>query len=150
MKERRYEIPVSCYAMLLLFSFFSVFASHDLFTAYRTIASIRTQLKASGVALSTVSGPWQEDGANQIDIHGYLNDERLANPPGAYQLALHPPLEDCGYWFGYEVSALHFQYMLTVEKLKCVVPSQYPDVTYTTWLPPFRRTIYVERVPEVR
>lgn len=148
LKQRQREIPVSCYAMLLLFSFFSVAATHDLFAAYRAIASVRTGLKASGVPLPTVSGPWQEDGTNQLDAQGYLNDDRIENPPGAYHLIPHPPLEDCGYWFGSLVPALHFQYVLTIEKVKCLVPTQYPDLTYTTWLPPFRRTIYTERIPD--
>jgi hypothetical protein len=148
LREQQRKIPVSCYAMLLLFSFFSVAATHDLFIAYRAIASIRSELKASGVALSTVSGPWQEDGRNQIDAQGYLNDDRLENPPGAYQLSLNPPLDQCHYWFGPLLPALHFRYVLTIERLQCLVPSRYPDVTYRTWLPPFRRTIYIERNPD--
>lgn len=147
LRERQREVPVSCYAVLLIFGFFAVTATHDMFNAYRAIASIRADLQARGIPLTTVSGPWQEDGANQINVRGYINDDRLENPPGAYQLALHPPLEDCGYWFGPLVPALHFQYVLTVEKRSCLVPSQYPDVTYSTWLPPFRRTIYIERNP---
>jgi hypothetical protein len=149
MKDWRREVPVSCYAVLLIFSFFSVAGTRDLFTTYRAIASIRSDLKAHGVDLTTVSGPWEEDGANQINAQGYLNDDRLKNPPGAYQLTLDPPLDQCHYWFGPLLPALHFQYVLTVQRLKCLVPSQYPDVTYTTWLPPFRRTIYIERNPEI-
>src|ERR1700761_623512 len=148
LSEQQRQIPVTGYAVLLLFSFFSVAATHDLFIAYRAIASIRSHLKASGIALSTVSGPWEEDGSNQIDAQGYLNEDRLENPPGAYQLALHPPLDQCHYWFGPLLPALHFRYVLTVERLECLVPSQYPDVTYRTWLPPFRRTIYIELNPE--
>ena len=150
LREQQREVPVSCYAILLFFSFFSVAATHDLFIAYRTIASIRAELNASGVPLSTVSGPWQEDGRNQIDAQGYLNDDRLENPPGAYHLALNPPLHQCHYWFGPLLPALHFQYVLTIEKLSCLAPSRYPDVTYRTWLPPFRRTIYIERNPGTR
>jgi hypothetical protein len=149
-KEKQRQIPVTSYAVLLLFSFFSVAATHDLFIAYRAIASIRSDLKTDGVALSTVSGPWEEDGSNQIDAQGYLNEDRLENPPGAYKLALHPPLDECHYWFGPLVPALHFRYVLTIERLECLVPSQYPDVTYRTWLPPFRRTIYIELNPETR
>ncbi len=147
LKERQHEIPVSCYAVLLLFSFLSVAGTHDVFTAFRTIESIRTDLNSHGIPLSTISGPWQEDGANQIEAKGYINDSRLENPPGAYQLPPHPPLHQCLYWFGPLVPGLEFRYVLTVERLSCLVPSQYPDVTFTTWLPPFRRTIYVERNP---
>jgi hypothetical protein len=145
LKERQRKIPVSCYAMLLLYTFFSVAATHDMFVGYRAIASVRAGLKANGISLATVSGPWQEDGANQIDAQGYLNDDRVKNPAGAYQFDPDPPLANCAYWFGPLVPALHLQYVLTLEKLHCLLPTQYPPVTYTTWLPPFSYTIYVER-----
>jgi hypothetical protein len=148
LRERRQEIPVVCYVMLLLFSFFSITDTHDLFAAYRATAVARSRVEAAGVSPYNISGPWQEDGSNQIAVQGYLNDARITNPPNAFQPPLHPELESCHYWWGPVVPALHFQYALTVEKLKCLVPSQFPDVTYTTWLPPFHRTIYIERNPE--
>jgi hypothetical protein len=77
-----------------------------------------------------------------------MNDDRLENPPHSYQRPLHPPLDNCDYDFGRLVPALHFQYVLTVEKLKCLTTSQFPDVIYTTWLPPFHHTIYIERNPD--
>lgn len=138
-------IPVTCYTVLLLFSSFSIADTHDLFVAYRATAHARSQLEAAGIQSADISGPWQEDGANQILAQGYLNDDRLKN----YQKLEHPELKSCHYWFGPLVPALHSHYVLTIEKLTCLTPSQYPDITYTTWLPPFQRTIYVERNPEL-
>lgn len=150
LKEKTRSVPVVCYATLLLFSFFSIAGTHDLFTTYRATAAARARLESAGISPLTISGPWEEDGSNQIDLQGYLNDDRLENPPGSYQWQYHPPLEDCGYWFGPLVPALHFQYVLTADKLKCLVPSQFPDMTYTTWLPPYQHTIYFERNPTGR
>jgi hypothetical protein len=147
LKEKTQPVPVICYATLVLFSFFSIAGTHDLFTAYRATASARAELEAAGVAPRNISGPWEEDAANQINVQGYLNDDRLENPPGSYQWPIHPPLEDCEYWFGPLVPALHFQYALVVERLTCLVPTQFPDVTYTTWLPPYHHSIYIERNP---
>jgi hypothetical protein len=147
LKQKQHEVPVICYAALLAFSFFSITATHDMFCAYRATASVRAALEANGVAPSAISGPWEEDGANQIIAQGYVNDNRIVNPPGAYRPIENAPLLNCGYWFGPLVPALHFHYVLMAQKMKCVVPAQYPDVTYTTWLPPYRRTIYIEREP---
>jgi hypothetical protein len=119
-----------------------------LFSTYRASAAARSEIEAAGVSPSNISGPWQEDGSNQILAQGYINDDRLENPPHAFQKPLHPELEKCDYWYAPLVPALHFRYVLTVEKLKCLTPSQFPDVTYTTWLPPYQRTVYVERNPE--
>jgi hypothetical protein len=148
LRERTRELPVACYVMLLIFSFFSIADTHDVFIAYRATAVARSRVEAAGVSPYNISGPWQEDGSNQIALQGYLNDDRIANPPHAFQRPLHPELESCHYWWGPVVPALHSQYVLTIEKLKCLAPSQFPDVTYTTWLPPFHRTIYIERNPE--
>lgn len=145
LKQESRVIPVTCYAVLLIFTFFSVTETHDVFAAYRATASLRDRLEADGIASADISGPWQEDGANQIAAQGYLNDERL----DVYRQPEHPELENCKYWFGPLVPALHSHYVLTVEKLKCLVPTDYPDVIYTTWLPPFQRSIYVERNPEM-
>lgn len=128
LKERQREIPVTCYAVLLLFSFFSVAATHDLFVTYRTIASIRAHMQATGVAPAVISGPWEEDGANQINLQGYLNDPRIRNPPDAYHRVMSYSGDQCNFHFEcyYEFSellpALHFRYVLTVEKLGCLVP----------------------------
>jgi hypothetical protein len=148
LREHTREIPVTCYVVLLLFSFFSITGTHDLFSTYRASAAARSEIEAAGVSPSNISGPWQEDGSNQILAQGYINDDRLENPPHAFQKPLHPELEKCDYWYAPLVPALHFRYVLTVEKLKCLTPSQFPDVTYTTWLPPYQRTVYVERNPE--
>lgn len=148
LRERSREIPAVCYVMLLLFAFFSIADTHDVFVAYRATAVARSSVEAAGVSPYNISGPWQEDGSNQIDIQGYLNDDRVANPPHAFQRIRHPELDSCHYWWGPVVPALRFQYALTTEKLKCLVPSQFPDVTYTTWLPPFEHTVYIERNPE--
>jgi hypothetical protein len=147
LKEKTHSVPVVCYVTLLLFSFFSIAGTHDLFSAYRATAAARARLVAAGIAPIKISGPWEEDGSNQIDLQGYLNDDRLENPRGTYQWLYHPPLEDCVYWFGPLLPAMHFQYVLTAERQKCLVPSQFPDQTYTTWLPPFQHTIYLERNP---
>jgi hypothetical protein len=148
LNERSREIPVVCYVLLLVFSFFSIAATHDLFGAVRAAAAARSFLGAHGIAPSTISGPWEEDGGNQIDAQGYLNDDRLENPPNSYRKLEHPPLKQCDYVLGSLVPALHFQYVLTVEKEKCLVPSGFPARSYTSWLPPYHHQIYIERNPE--
>lgn len=145
LKHESRVIPVTCYAVLLLFSFFSIAETHDLFAAYRATASVRSNLEARGIAGADISGPWQEDGSNQIAAQGYINDDRVA----AYRKPPHPELENCKYWFGPLVPALHSHYVLTIEQLDCLVPAEFPQVTYTTWLPPFQRPIYVELNPEM-
>lgn len=144
LKQESRLVPASCYGVLLLFTFFSITATHDLFAAYRATARVRAQLQADGIAPQDISGPWQEDGSNQILAQGFLNDDRLPN----YHRPPHPLLENCRYWFGPLVPALHSHYVLTIEKLKCLQPTQYPTTTYTTWLPPYHRDIYVERNPQ--
>ena len=147
LREKTPELPAISYVVLLFFSFFSITATHDLFSAFRTVAGVRAMLQAHGIPSTTISGPWEVDTANQIEAQGYTNDDRIEVPVGAYQKPAHPPLEDCKYVLGSQLPALHFNYVLTVEKLKCLAPSEFPDVTYSAWLPPYSRTIYIERNP---
>jgi hypothetical protein len=149
-RETKGQLPLTCYLILSFFSLFAVAATHDTFTGYRATARARAEVETAGVPGAALSGPWETDGANQIQAQGYLNDKRLENPPGAYRKMEHPQLETCFYWFSPLLPALHFKYVLTISRLKCLQPSAFPDVTYTTWLPPYTRTIYVERNPKER
>ncbi|HEY4010280.1 MAG TPA: hypothetical protein VGM11_09040 [Acidobacteriaceae bacterium] len=146
-RQIRKPLPLTCYAVLFFFTFFGICGTHDLFAGFRACARARALVEARGIASTDISGPWEQDAQMQIDAQGYLNDERITNPPGAYRVVPHPLLGDCPYWFGPLLPALHTHYVLTITHLSCVQPSSFPDYTFSTWLPPYKRAIYIERVP---
>jgi hypothetical protein len=141
------KLPLSCYATLFLFTFFSVAGTHDVFTGYRAIMRAVDEIKAAHVAGSSIAAGWQYESWNQVEAQGYLNDDRLINPPGAYHAMQHPLFQEFEYVFGPLLSALHPRYVLVTSPVDSLAPSSFPPVPYRTWLPPYERMVYVQRNP---
>jgi len=141
------NLPLSCYATLFLFTFFSVAGTHDVFTGYRAILRTVDELKASHIPGSSISAGWEYDSWNQLEAQGYVNDDRLVNPPGSYHAMQHPLFESCDYVFGTLSPAVHPRFVLVTRPVECLAPSTFPPVPYKTWLPPYERMVYVQRNP---
>ncbi|MCU1225598.1 MAG: hypothetical protein JWQ42_3691 [Edaphobacter sp.] len=141
------NLPLSCYATLFLFTFFSVAGTHDVFTGYRAILRAVDEIKAAHISGRSISAGWQYDSWNQVEAQGYLNDDRLINPPGSYHAMQHPLFQECEYVFGPLLSALHPRFALSTMPVECLAPSTFPPVPYRTWLPPYERMVYVQRNP---
>ena len=146
--ETKGTLPPICFVTLSIFTLFSIAGTHDMFVEYRAIASAIQQVRATNVPATSISGGWVYDAWNQIEAEGHVNEPHLINPPGSYHAVLHPTLENCHYWFGPWVPAVHARYVVVAEPLSCLERSQFPDVTYTTWLPPYSRRVLVERNSE--
>ncbi|MGI4757888.1 MAG: ArnT family glycosyltransferase [Janthinobacterium lividum] len=148
--QSRRSLPLTCYAVLFLFSLFGVAGTHDTFVGYRATMQAVAELTADHVAPTDISASWQYDGWNQINLAGHINESRLVNPPGSYRPVSHPPLEKCDYWFGPLVPAIHPRFVVVTEPLKCLEASRYPAIPYETWLPPYQRQVLVQHNPEGR
>lgn len=141
------NLPMVCYATLFAFTFFGVAGTHDLFVGYRAILRAVDQVTSKHVPRRLVSAGWQDDCWNQVEVQGYLNENRLVNPPGSYHTVEHPFLESCGYLFGPMVPAVHSRYVVVVRPVDCLGAAPFPPVSYRTWLPPYERTLTVQRNP---
>jgi hypothetical protein len=145
--QTRRPLPLVSYAVLFLFSLFGVAGTHDTFVGYRATMQAVAELTADHVPPTEISASWQYDGWNQINSAGYLNENRLINPPGSYHPVAHPPLERCDYWFGPLVPVIHPRYVVVTEPLKCLEPSQYSPIFYRTWLAPYDRQVLIQHNP---
>jgi hypothetical protein len=141
------NLPLSCYATLFLFTFFGVAGTHDLFTGFRAILRTVDELKARDIPGNSISAGWEYDSWNQLEAQGYVNDDRLVNPPGSYHPMQHPLFESCEYVFGALSPALHPRFVLVTKPAECLASSTFPPVPYKTWLPPYERMVYVQRNP---
>lgn len=142
------SLPDLCVVTLAAFTFFSIAGTHDLFAAYRGLDTAIGELRRANVPATSIGGGWEYDGWNQLATEGHLNDDRLINPPGAYRAVAHPPLENCNYWFGSRLPAIHPKYVVVTDPIDCLeVSSEFPAVSYKTWLPPYDRHLIVQRNP---
>jgi len=56
--------------------------------------------------------------------------------------------KSCQFYFVYQTPSVYPDYSVAfAQPMPCLVPAQYPPVHYYAWLPPFQRTVYIQRFP---
>jgi hypothetical protein len=141
------RLPAVTVAALSLFALYAIAGTHDWFALNRARVTAVARIRASGVPATSIQGGFDYDGWTQIEAAGYINDARLRNPPNSYQVNLSPLQlpERCRLNFAEYTPAIHPEYFVVFEPMTCLASSKYPPVSYRTWLPPFRREVYIQR-----
>jgi hypothetical protein len=145
------RLPAVSTAVLVIFALYTVGATHDWFSLNRARVAAVQEVRATGVAATSIQGGFDYDGWTQIEASGYINDRRIRNPPDAYHLDLKIQRLPgrCRLDFAKYTPAIEPQYFVVFERMPCLASSRFDAVTYHTWLPPFRRTIYIEQAPDL-
>jgi hypothetical protein len=132
-------------AFFAALTFYSLAGAHDVFSLGRARVLATERLTQAGVPATAISGGMEYDGWTQVVTWGYIDEPHLKNPVGAYrpQPESHDP---CRYWFLFLTPAVDPEYVLAYEPNSCYVPSQYAPVAYSTWMPPYRQKVYIQRV----
>jgi hypothetical protein len=140
------RLPGITITALSLFALYAIAGTHDWFALNRARVTAVAQIQASGVPTTSIQGGFDYDGWTQIETAGYINDARIINPPHAYQPNFEPLglAAGCRLGFAPYTPAIHPRYFVTFSLMPCLQLSQYQPVTYSTWLPPFRRTIFIQ------
>jgi hypothetical protein len=146
------RLPGITLAALSLFALYAIAGTHDWFALNRARVAAVAQIHAAGLPTTSIQGGFDYDGWTQIEAAGYVNDARIINPPHAYQPNLEPlRLPDgCRLGFAPYTPAVQPRYFVVFSPMPCLQVSRYPPVTYSTWLPPFRRTIFIQEAPLTR
>ena len=143
------RLPGITIAALSLFALYAIAGTHDWFALNRARVAAVAKIHALGVPITSIQGGFDYDGWTQIEIAGYINDPRIINPPAAYQLNLDPlQLQSrCRLAFAPYTPAIQPKYFIVFSLMPCLQTSRYQSVVYSTWLPPFRRTIFIQEAP---
>ena len=143
-------LPAISVAVLGIFALFAIAGTHDWFAWSRARLAAIAEIRESGVPRTAIQGGFEYDGWTQIEEAGYVNNPKLVVPSGAYHLAARPdPLPaDCRFKFAAETPAVHPKFTIVFPKMWCLAPSNYPPISYRTWLPPYRGTILVQEIPD--
>jgi uncharacterized membrane protein YdcZ (DUF606 family) len=145
------RLPAVSTVVLVIFALYTVGATHDWFSLNRARVAAVQEVRATGVAATSIQGGFDYDGWTQIETSGYINDQRIRNPPDAYHLDLDLKVqrlpEKCRLNFAAYTPAIEPQYFVVFERMPCLASSRFDAVTYHTWLPPFRRMIYIQQTP---
>jgi len=147
----RRETPAYCFALLAVFSAYSIAATHDYFSTGRARLAAASMVRATGIPRTAIQGGWEYDGWTQLSAAGYINDPRLAFPAGAYKAInrLEALPAACRFDFARLTPAIDPRYFVVFSPQSCLAVSNFPPVAYDTWLPPFHRKIYIQKLPSL-
>jgi hypothetical protein len=143
-------LPVISVIVLAIFAILAIGGTHDLFAWHRAELAALDEIRASGVPRTEIQGGYEYDGWTQIEASGYINDPRLKVPAGAYHPYTRPQAlpDDCRFEFTPYTPAIQPKFSTIFPKTWCLAPSKFPPVSYRTWLPPFKGTIYIQEIPD--
>jgi Dolichyl-phosphate-mannose-protein mannosyltransferase len=144
------HLPLVSPLLIAAFALFGVAGMHDNFSMERARVSAAEELLKAGVPRSKIRAGFEFDAWTQLELAGYINDERLRVPAGAFHSWVPPNLpSSCLFFFAEHTPAFAGQYVLTYQPSSCFVPSQFPSVAYGTWLPPHRHQILIEKYSDL-
>ena len=143
------ELPRTAVAMVMAFALVAIAGTHDWFAWQRSVLKGVGEVRAAGFARTEIKGGLAYDAWTQVSMEGHVNDARVKIPKDAY----HPVAQESGIPAGCEgetpdlTPVIHAKYAVGLGPEYCYLPSEFPDVHYTAWLPPFHRVVEVQRVP---
>jgi hypothetical protein len=142
------NLPAISFVMLGAFGSFSIASTHDWFALNRARIVAVEEVRATGVPKTAIQGAFEYDGWTQIEAAGFVNEERIEVPAGAFHknMRMYRLPERCWHFFGWYAPAIDPKYLIVSSPSPCFADSRFPAVTFRTWLPPFRRTIYVQQM----
>jgi hypothetical protein len=150
-QRQRRGVAVGGWIVLALFSGYAIATTHDHFASARARLRAATELRSAGVARQQITAGFEYDGWTELEISGHINDDRVRVPALAYQ-----PVDRekayghlaFGYYFWPRTPSIDPRYFVVYSPQPGLVPAGRPPVHYRAWLPPFHRTVLMQRLPE--
>ncbi len=145
----RPRLPAFCIALAVAAGVYTVAANHDLFAMQRARLEATETLQRAGISRDRFFAGWEYDGWTQVDRYGFINTGWMNTPTGFTE---QPPIPytikptPCKYGWARFFPAIHPQFAVSFSPSSCDGPSSFAPVAYTTWLPPFRASMYIDRV----
>jgi hypothetical protein len=148
----RANLPLASALLIVLFSGFSLAATHDAFASYRGYAAAASEIQSGGVPATAILGPDQYEWWAELNKPGYINDP---NPTfkGAYTARYGyfvPASCEKNLFYGILLGGypdIQPAYAVSTNPRECGGQAAYPPVTYRTWIAPHVNTIYALRLP---
>jgi len=134
---------------LVVYALLAVAATHDWFAWQRARIAAIAEVQATGVPRYQIQGGIEFDGWTQVENGGHINVIRIKNPPGAFDPNPRLPqvAKDCQLDFAPFTPSVQPVYSVVFGPKPCLQPTNFPPVEFTSWLPPFHRWVYVQKIP---
>lgn len=125
---------------------FSVTGTQNLFALYRARVAMVAELRAAGVPDTAVDNGWEYNSAVELREAGYVDDDRIENPAGAYVAVPEGDGHSCKPFGWHEVYPhVHPQYGVSLTPDACGGPAPFAPVNYARWPWLSPGTLYVVR-----
>jgi hypothetical protein len=132
-------LPAVTKVLVGLVAIYSIGATHDMFAFYRARVAIANEVRAAGVQPNNFDGGFEYNGWIELLQGGYLNDEKILNPPKKY-IPIGPyrglSCNGDGKIGDYDNELLHFspRYGLSFYPNLCAGQTPLAPVNYFRWL----------------
>jgi len=139
------KLPAISWVLLAIFAAFGVLGTHDWIAGHSARLEAVRRLHAAGIPSEKIEAGYEFDGVTQIEHDGVVYDPRVSYPA---ERNIHPYLpagisHDCEYLFNPHTPAVHPEFFLAYQQVRCLQPSRFGSVSYRGWLPPFHREILI-------
>lgn len=152
------HLPVRSLVLLAAFALFAVLGTHDWVALHRARVSATARLQGTGVSRTAIEAGYELDGMVQIQATGAVADPRVSYPAGMDMAPWRPEglTAGCREIFNDHTPVIRAVYFLSASpsepslrpgEAPCLVPSGVASQTYTAWMPPFHRQIFILRRP---
>ncbi len=132
-RQGRGRMPAFSWISLAVFAAYGIASTQEVASLQRARVAAQARLAAAGVPPTEVGGDFEHQSWTELQVHGHINDVRIRNPPGAYDPTQSP------------TPGLRLRYVLESAPTAVAVPSRFGTVPYLSFLPPFHRTVYIDR-----
>jgi len=148
-------LPAVTKVLVGLVAIYSIGATHDMFAFYRARVAVANEVRAAGVQPNTFDGGFEYNGWVELLQGGYLNDEKILNPPNSY-IPIGPyqglSCNGDGKIGHYDNEFLHFspRYGLSFYPNLCAGQTSLAPVNYFRWLGLRTASLYVVNYQPMR
>jgi hypothetical protein len=140
------DISLVCGIFIAVFALFGVASMHDNFAMNRARLAATSELLQAGIPRREIRAGFEYDAWTELEISGYVNDDRLRLPVGSLRRFSPPKLpSDCISFFSEHTPSVLGSYLLTYEPISCFTPTDFAAIPYRTWLPPHGHSILIEK-----
>jgi hypothetical protein len=145
------SLPIASYLLLGIIALFSIAGTHDWYAMNRARLETASILKDAGIPDTRLQLGLDYDGWTQLKYSPTISKTATDNLADFFR-SDHPATISnidykCIVWSWRMTSAIDPEYFVVLKPMPCLAPSRFPPVTYRSWIPPFRRFLYIQQRP---
>jgi hypothetical protein len=142
------RVTIAGCSLLVIVALLGIAVTHDEFAAARARLRAAGALTDRGIPRTAITAGVDYDAWTQLQWVGHINDARIINPPSVFMP--HPrtvPPGRTDYWFWEWSPVVRPEYFVVDSRQSDLEGLEGAMFDYRAWLPPFDRTIYIQKRP---